>query len=124
MPTKAWLMGPLASANAPMRCSRSVAQQDSIDSRNTAQRIAMFRGSHRNIGWRVPVLLFLGVYFFSGLSPVGTSFDSRWTVYIAMSLWDHHDTNLDEYSRAIRENDFYAVECVDAAGHVRIGPPE
>jgi hypothetical protein len=84
----------------------------------------MFRGSHRSIGWRVPVLLFLGVYFFSGLSPVGTSFDSRWTVYIAMSLWNHHDTNLDEYSRAIRENDFYAVECVDAAGSVRIGPPE
>ncbi|MGD1095183.1 MAG: glycosyltransferase family 39 protein [Bryobacteraceae bacterium] len=72
----------------------------------------------------MPVLLFLGVYLFSGLSPVGTSFDSRWTVYIAMSLWNHHDTNLDEYSLAIRENNYYAVECVDGAGHVRIGPPE
>ncbi|MBZ5601336.1 MAG: glycosyltransferase family 39 protein [Acidobacteriia bacterium] len=65
---------------------------------------------------RVPVLLFLGVFLFSGLSPVGTSFDSRWTVYIAMSLWNHGDTNLDEYEPQIRESDYYAVGCVDAQG--------
>jgi len=64
------------------------------------------------------VLLFLGVYFFSGLSPVHTSFDSRWSVFIAMSLWNHADTNLDEYPGAIRSTDEYALECVDAAGHV------
>lgn len=79
----------------------------------------MFRGSHRESArWHVPVWLFLGVYLFSGMSPIGTSFDSRWTVYIAMSLWQHHDTNLDEYSKQIRESDFYGVECVDAAGTV------
>ena len=53
--------------------------------------------------WRVPLFLFLGVYFFSGLSHIATSFDSRWTVYIAMSIWNHRDTNLDEYPAAIRK---------------------
>jgi len=80
----------------------------------------MLRGSHKGI----PVILFLAVYFFSGLSPIGTSFDSRWTVYIAMSMWNHGDTNLDEYASAIHQNALYALECVDAQGHVRTGPPE
>ncbi len=84
----------------------------------------MVRGSHTKPAWRAPLLLFLGVYLFSGLSPVATSFDSRWTVYIAMSLWNHGDTNLDEYTRAIVANDYYALECVDSAGNIRRGPPE
>ncbi len=58
------------------------------------------------------------MYFFSGLSPVATSFDSRWNVYIAMSLWDHGATRLDAYPRAIFPEE-YALECVDQAGHVR-----
>ncbi len=70
------------------------------------------------------MLLFLGVYLFSGLSRVGTSFDSRWTVYIAMSLARHGVTNLDEYAAVIRASDYYAAHCVDAAGHTRIGAPE
>jgi len=74
--------------------------------------------------WKVAACLFAGVYLFSGLSRVATSFDSRWTVYIAMSLWQHGDTNLDEYSQPIVQNDYYAVECVAADGHVRAGPPE
>jgi hypothetical protein len=64
------------------------------------------------------------VYFFSGLSIVGTSFDSRWTVFVVMSLWKHGDTNLDEYSQQIRKTDFYAAECVSADGTSRHGPPE
>jgi hypothetical protein len=85
----------------------------------------MLRGSHTGReNWRVPVILFLGVYFFSGLSPVATSFDSRWTVYIAMNLWNHGHTNLDDYPGAIRSNDYYALECVDSHGKVRIGGPE
>jgi hypothetical protein len=66
--------------------------------------------------YRAPALLFLGVFLFSGLSPVSTSFDSRWTVDIAMSLWRHGDTNLDEYPGAIRD-----IECVDSAGRLLIG---
>jgi len=74
--------------------------------------------------WRVPLILFFGVYFFSGLSHIATSFDSRWTVFIAMSIWNHRDTNLDEYPAAIEQNNFYALECVDSQGRVRTGPPE
>jgi len=83
----------------------------------------LFRASHTG-AWRVPLFLFLGVYLFSGLSPIATSFDSRWTVYIAMSVWSHGDTNLDEYSNVIQQADFYAMECVDNAGNVRTGGPE
>ena len=71
----------------------------------------------------MPLLLFVGVYLFSGLSPVHTSFDSRWSVYIAISLWNHRDTNLDDYPRAIQSTDEYALECVDSAGHVRTHVP-
>ena len=67
--------------------------------------------------------LLLGVYFFSGLSRVATSYDSRWTVYVAMRLWQHHDTNLDQYTDLIRENNFYAVDCVAPDGSWRQGPP-
>ncbi len=70
----------------------------------------------------MPVLLFLGVYLFSGLSRISTSFDSRWSVYIAMSLWNHRDTNLDKYPSAIGTEE-YALECVDSAGHVRTHIP-
>ena len=72
----------------------------------------IFRASHTR-AWRAPLLLFIGVYLFSGLSPRATSFDSRWSVYIAMSLWDHADTNLDEYPAAIGTEE-YALECVDS----------
>jgi hypothetical protein len=58
---------------------------------------------------------------FSAVSPITTSADSRWNVFVAMSLWMQGDTNLDEYSEAIRREKFYAVECVDAGGHVTTG---
>jgi hypothetical protein len=74
--------------------------------------------------WKIAAALLAGVYLFSGLSRVGTSFDSRWTVFLAMSMWQHGDTNLDEYSRQLRESDYYAVECVSADGHSRHGGPE
>ncbi len=67
--------------------------------------------------------LFLGIYLFSGLSRVATSFDSRWSVYIGMSLWTRGDTNLDEYPRAIQSTDEYALECVDSAGRVQTHIP-
>jgi hypothetical protein len=43
-------------------------------------------------------------------------------VYIAMSLWNDHDTNLDQYPDAIGTEE-YALECVDRAGHVRTHIP-
>jgi hypothetical protein len=63
-----------------------------------------------NRDWKVAAWLLIGVYLFSGLSRVGTSFDSRWTVHMAMSLWQHRDMNLDAYSQQIRESDHYGVE--------------
>jgi hypothetical protein len=65
----------------------------------------------------IAIWLFIGIYFFSGLSRVGTSFDSRWTVYIAMSILEHRDTNLDEYEQQIRDSHYYAVNCISASGH-------
>jgi hypothetical protein len=54
---------------------------------------------------------------------VGTSFDSRWSVYIARSLWERGDTNLDEYQPVIVRNYYYSTQCIDPAGHIRAGPP-
>src|SRR5258706_6961461 len=119
MPTNARPVAPLDSASASMRCSRSVAMHETTQTNKTTAR--MFRGSHT---WRAPVLLFIAVYLFSALSPIGTSFDSRWSVYIAMSLWNHGDINLDEYPEVIKASGFYSVQCVDATGNVRTGPPE
>jgi hypothetical protein len=68
---------------------------------------------------KIAAWLMLGVYLFSGLSPVGTSFDSRWTVFVAMNLLLHGTTHLDEYKEAILANDFYALECVSPSGAVR-----
>jgi hypothetical protein len=96
-----------------------VAEHDSAQNTKMTARKAMHRGSH---SWRAPLILFLGIYLFSGISRIATSFDSRWTVYIAMSIWNHGDTNLDEYAGAIHKENFYALECVDAAGNVRTGP--
>jgi hypothetical protein len=62
------------------------------------------------------------VYFFSGLSRIGTSFDSRWSVYIAVSLWTHGDTNLDEYRDIMRKSNSYAILCVAPNGAVRAAP--
>jgi hypothetical protein len=73
---------------------------------------------------KIAVWLLAFVYLFSGLSRVATSFDSRWTVFIAMSLWQHGNTNLDEYSRQIRESHYYGVECVGTDGSVRRAGPE
>jgi hypothetical protein len=69
--------------------------------------------------WKVAAWLLAAVYLFSGLSPVATSFDSRWSVYVAMSLWRHGRTNLDDYSQTIRDNDFYSIECVSRDGRAR-----
>jgi hypothetical protein len=70
------------------------------------------------------VCLLLGVFLFSGLSRVNTSFDSRWTVYIAMSLWRHGTTNLDDYRPRLRTEGYYAVECVSPEGTVLRGVNE
>ncbi len=73
---------------------------------------------------KVAAWLMAGVFVFSGLSPVATSFDSRWSVFIAMSLWRRGTTNLDDDTQQIRESGYYAAQCVAADGRARMGPPE
>jgi hypothetical protein len=65
--------------------------------------------------------LFIGVAGFSAFSPITTSADSRWNVFVAMSLWRHGDSNLDEYRDAIQGEKYYAVECVSPDGKVTNG---
>ncbi len=120
-----------------MRCSRSVAEQGTSDANATTHRMAeaarISRASHTGgdqtsrlpLPWRTTLFLFLGVWVFSGLSPVATSFDSRWTVYVAMNLWEHGRTDIDRFVVALQDYD--GADCVeeDAAsrGHIRHGGP-
>jgi hypothetical protein len=64
---------------------------------------------------RTAALLFLGIFLFCGISPVNTSFDSRWSVFIALNLWRHQHVYLDEFDAQMRAWDYYAVERID--GH-------
>ena len=67
-------------------------------------------------------MLFVCVYVFSGLSRIGTSFDSQWSVFIAVSLWTRGDTNLDEYRDRIRALNSSQTQCVDAHGNAHSAP--
>lgn len=65
--------------------------------------------------WVIPVLIFLVVFGIHVRAGVTTSFDSRWTLYVALSLLHHGDTNLDEYPEVIAREQGYAIEQV--GGH-------
>jgi len=64
-------------------------------------------------------LIAISVFFLSFslffTSPVITSFDSRWTIYTAMSIIKEGNTNLDEYHPVLANQDFYAIEVIN--GH-------
>ena len=62
-----------------------------------------------------PIAIFLLVFVGHALSPITTSFDSRWTIYIAESVIHQGNTDLDEYPQALAENQWYAIERV--GGH-------
>ena len=70
-----------------------------------------------------PWIIFALVFGVHALSPRTTSGDSRWTVPVAVSILNHGDTNLDEYSELVRREQYYAVECVDAGGVTRNAGP-
>src|SRR6266571_1340795 len=65
--------------------------------------------------------LFITVFFVHSLCPIGSMFDSRWTIPVALSLLDRGDTNLDEYSALIERDNHYAVECVAPDGTISSG---
>ncbi|MDD4972557.1 MAG: hypothetical protein PHT07_24260 [Paludibacter sp.] len=59
--------------------------------------------------------IFLVVFIGQLLSPVITSFDSRWSIHTAVSIISEGNTNLDEYKSQIEEQKYYAIRIVD--GH-------
>src|SRR5438876_8016462 len=65
--------------------------------------------------------LFCIVFIIDSLCPVSTSFDSRWTIPVALSLIDRGDTNLDEYHDLIEREEHYAVDCVQSDGVISSG---
>ena len=59
-------------------------------------------------------LLVFAVYV---LSPVVTSFDSRWSIYLALSLVREGDLDLDEYAELVRQENNYAIRFYDGSIH-------
>ena len=55
------------------------------------------------------------VFIVHSFCPVTTSFDSRWTVHLAVSLLHRGDLDLDEYETKLREGQFYAIHQI--GGH-------
>jgi len=59
------------------------------------------------------VTIFLVVFLTHLASPMVTSFDSKWSIHIAMSILREGNTDLAEYKELIQEDD-YRIEKVDA----------
>ncbi|HWE23149.1 MAG TPA: hypothetical protein VG496_04330 [Myxococcales bacterium] len=65
--------------------------------------------------------VFVVVFAVHVLSPVMTSWDSRWTIPTAVSIVHEGNADLDEYRPAIEVDGFYGIERVD--GHLRMFHP-
>ena len=65
--------------------------------------------------------LFFIVFVVHSLCPIGSMFDSRWTIPVALSLLDRGDTNIDEYRALIEKDEYYAVECVESGRTISFG---
>lgn len=65
----------------------------------------------------VPTAIFTFVLVIYGASPVVTSFDSQWTIPVALSVLQEANTDLDEYAGTMSPSD-YRVR-TDARGHLR-----
>jgi len=57
----------------------------------------------------LPVLIFMGAFVIYVLCPVTTSTDSRWTLYLSMSMLHEQDADLDEYAGLMEERDYRVV---------------
>jgi hypothetical protein len=68
-------------------------------------------------------VLFAVVFVSHSLSPNATSADSRWTVPQMMSLLAEGNVDLDEYSERLRENEYYAIDCVGPDYRVSVPDP-
>ena len=61
-------------------------------------------------------IVFIVVAAVHALSPVGASYDSRWTVPVVVSLLERGDTDIDEYAALVEPDNQYSV--VKAGGHL------
>lgn len=80
------------------------------------------RDSDHNRRWVLPAL-FLVVFLTHGLSPIGTSSDSRWSVPLALSLLRERNTDLDEYHRDLKAHRFQGIQCVGPEKQVSESSP-
>ena len=75
----------------------------------------------RDRRWAIGV--FVVVFATHAASPVATSADSRWTVPIALSLWERGDLNLDEYPAQLRQHKYAGTQCIAQTGESTIHGP-
>lgn len=69
-----------------------------------------------NRSWLAPAFLFAFTFLVYVASPIATPFDSRWTVYTALSLIREHNADLNEFDSALRRDNYYAIECILPGG--------
>jgi hypothetical protein len=70
--------------------------------------------SMKSIG--LPVLIFIVVFTAYLSSPIITTFDSKWVVYVSMSIIKEGNTNLDEYEDLLAEKSYNQIRRID--GHL------
>ncbi len=54
--------------------------------------------------------LFVIIFLLLAMSPITTSFDSRWSIFVAKSIYTEANIDLDEYINALESNSFYAIK--------------
>jgi hypothetical protein len=63
------------------------------------------------------VVLFLFTFIIFLISPIRTSFDSRWSIHTSMSLLKGNWGRLDDYSEVLRKENFYQIIWPDGHPH-------
>jgi len=62
----------------------------------------------------VSVSIFLFIFIIHLYSDVTTSFDSRWSIHTTMSMIKEGNTDLNEYEKLLRDNDYYMIEKINS----------
>ncbi|MCD6287733.1 MAG: hypothetical protein J7M12_01320, partial [Candidatus Hydrogenedentes bacterium] len=60
--------------------------------------------------YSVPIVLVAIIFVVYVNSRIINSWDSRWTIYTAVSIIKEGNTDLDEYKEALEENEYFAIE--------------
>lgn len=79
---------------------------------NKSRFAPLFEENRSQIAMLFVFLITFGVYV---LSPLTTSTDSKWSLYLSASILQHHDITLDEYVHLIPRNDYRVLRY---EGHV------